>query len=220
MPHHRMLAAAAALSMIAAAIAVPVVGQDEAPAPPQATPNPVPMDIPVGRWHRGPAHDRARRCRHRPVQRVGSGRSRELPQSGRVGLLRWRRIPPCGTRISWPRAAIRRAPVAVGPATPSRMKRWWAPTVVASWPWLAPRRPTRRAASSSSCSTTLLSRRSRPHAPTSSSGASWRAWTWSMPSSKLVHPSDLIEDSVTHHLSIGGAGRVAARAHPGAAHCV
>jgi peptidyl-prolyl cis-trans isomerase B (cyclophilin B) len=48
MPHRRMLAAAAALSMTAAAISVPAVAQDEAPAPPQATPNPVALEVPSG----------------------------------------------------------------------------------------------------------------------------------------------------------------------------
>jgi cyclophilin family peptidyl-prolyl cis-trans isomerase len=48
MPHHRMLAAAAALSMTAAAFAVPALAQDEAPAPPEATPNPVAMEVPSG----------------------------------------------------------------------------------------------------------------------------------------------------------------------------
>jgi cyclophilin family peptidyl-prolyl cis-trans isomerase len=48
MPHHRMLAAAAALSMTAAAFAVPALAQDDAPAPPEATPNPVAMEVPSG----------------------------------------------------------------------------------------------------------------------------------------------------------------------------
>jgi peptidyl-prolyl cis-trans isomerase B (cyclophilin B) len=50
MPHRRMLAAAAALSLITAGLAAPVVAQDEEtpPAPPQATPNPEPMEVPSG----------------------------------------------------------------------------------------------------------------------------------------------------------------------------
>jgi peptidyl-prolyl cis-trans isomerase B (cyclophilin B) len=48
MPHHRILASAAALSMLAAAFAVPAVAQDEAPAPPQATPNPEAYEVPSG----------------------------------------------------------------------------------------------------------------------------------------------------------------------------
>jgi peptidyl-prolyl cis-trans isomerase B (cyclophilin B) len=50
MPHRRMLAAAAALSLITAGLALPVVAQDEetSPAPPQATPNPEPMEAPSG----------------------------------------------------------------------------------------------------------------------------------------------------------------------------
>ncbi len=61
MPHPRMLAIAAALSLIAAAVAAPVMAQSESPAasdaptgpapsfgPPMATPNPVAMDVPAG----------------------------------------------------------------------------------------------------------------------------------------------------------------------------
>jgi cyclophilin family peptidyl-prolyl cis-trans isomerase len=48
MPHRRILAAAAVVSMIAAAAAAPAFAQAEAPAPPQATPNPVPMEVPAG----------------------------------------------------------------------------------------------------------------------------------------------------------------------------
>jgi len=50
MPHRRMLAAAAALSLITAGLALPAVAQDEEapPAPPQATPNPEPMEVPSG----------------------------------------------------------------------------------------------------------------------------------------------------------------------------
>ena len=49
MPHRRLLAAAAALSMVAAG-ALPAVAQDEARplGPPDATPNPVPLDTPAG----------------------------------------------------------------------------------------------------------------------------------------------------------------------------
>lgn len=49
MPHRRLLAVAAALSMIAAG-ALPVAGQDEdrVLGPPEATPNPVPLDSPTG----------------------------------------------------------------------------------------------------------------------------------------------------------------------------
>ena len=50
MPHRRMLAAAAALSLITAGLAAPALAQDEeAPlAPPLATPNPEPMEVPSG----------------------------------------------------------------------------------------------------------------------------------------------------------------------------
>jgi cyclophilin family peptidyl-prolyl cis-trans isomerase len=48
MPHRRLLATAAALSMLAAA-AVPALAQDERPhGPPEATPNPVALDAPAG----------------------------------------------------------------------------------------------------------------------------------------------------------------------------
>ncbi len=49
MPHRRLLAAAAALSMVAAG-ALPVAAQDEDRplGPPDATPNPVPLDTPAG----------------------------------------------------------------------------------------------------------------------------------------------------------------------------
>ena len=47
MPHRRTLAAAAAISMLGAAFAAPALAQD-APAPPSATPNPVPMEAPSG----------------------------------------------------------------------------------------------------------------------------------------------------------------------------
>ena len=50
MPRSRMLAALIAVALIATALAAPVVAQDEeAPlGPPQATPNPVPLDTPAG----------------------------------------------------------------------------------------------------------------------------------------------------------------------------
>lgn len=47
MPHRRMLATAAAISMLGAAVAAPSFAQDE-PAPPEATPNPVPLEVPSG----------------------------------------------------------------------------------------------------------------------------------------------------------------------------
>ena len=48
MSHRRLLAAVAALSMLAAT-ALPVTAQDERPpGPPEATPNPVPLDTPAG----------------------------------------------------------------------------------------------------------------------------------------------------------------------------
>ena len=51
MPHRRLLAIAAALSM-AAATALPAAAQDASPpAPPDATPNPVPLEVPAGDAH-------------------------------------------------------------------------------------------------------------------------------------------------------------------------
>lgn len=47
MPHRRMLAAAAAISMLGATLAAPAFAQDE-PAPPSATPNPVPVEVASG----------------------------------------------------------------------------------------------------------------------------------------------------------------------------
>jgi cyclophilin family peptidyl-prolyl cis-trans isomerase len=48
MPHRRLLAIAAGLSM-AAATALPAAAQDASPpAPPDATPNPVPLEVPAG----------------------------------------------------------------------------------------------------------------------------------------------------------------------------
>ncbi len=48
MPRHRLLAAAAAIAMVIAT-ALPVLAQDERPhGPPDATPNPVPLDTPAG----------------------------------------------------------------------------------------------------------------------------------------------------------------------------
>jgi cyclophilin family peptidyl-prolyl cis-trans isomerase len=43
-----MLSVAAALTLTVAGAAAPVAAQDEAPAPPQATPNPVAMEVPSG----------------------------------------------------------------------------------------------------------------------------------------------------------------------------
>jgi cyclophilin family peptidyl-prolyl cis-trans isomerase len=48
MPHRRTFAAAVAITLLAASLSVPVLAQDEAPAPPEATPNPVPMEVPSG----------------------------------------------------------------------------------------------------------------------------------------------------------------------------
>jgi|GEM_PF-2868238 len=50
MPHRRLLAAAAAVSLVAVAFAAPIVAQDgERPhGPPDATPNPVPLEVPSG----------------------------------------------------------------------------------------------------------------------------------------------------------------------------
>jgi peptidylprolyl isomerase len=46
--HRRILALVASLSLLPAALAAPVVAQDDAPAPPEATPNPSPAVKPAG----------------------------------------------------------------------------------------------------------------------------------------------------------------------------
>lgn len=48
MPRRRILALVVSLSLIPAAFVGPVAAQDDAPAPPVATPNPVPLDKPAG----------------------------------------------------------------------------------------------------------------------------------------------------------------------------
>jgi cyclophilin family peptidyl-prolyl cis-trans isomerase len=49
MPHRRLLAAAAGLSLIALAVSAPILAQDARPhGPPQATPNAVALEVPAG----------------------------------------------------------------------------------------------------------------------------------------------------------------------------